>query len=155
MTYYKSIFLFLALAFTLVSCSSDDSGDTTAEILPVVGVWNLTEANVNIAQDPNEDGTASTNMVDELPCLTGILAIDASGVWTASITRLNSSPVTGDFYVMSCSGTQQFSGRFSYKNSQLNLKSSSFSTLTLSGTTLIENIGQDLPGTLSYAYEKQ
>lgn len=152
MRYIK--FIIVPLFTIFVSCSSDDGG-TEMQTAPVVGVWNLTEANISIPQDPNEDGTASTNMVDELPCLTGTLTIDASGVWSATITKLNISPVTGDFYVVTCSQTQEFSGRFSYQNSQLNLNSNSFSLMSLSGTTLIENTGQDLPGVLNYIYEKQ
>jgi len=154
MNYYKTILIFLLVLVALGSCSSDDSGSET-EIPPVVGVWNLMEVNINIAQDPNGDGTASTNMVAELPCLTGVLTIDASGVWSATITDLNINPVTGDFYVFRCTETLSYSGRYSYQNSQLNLNSSSFSDFTLSGTTLTENIGQELPGVLSQRYKKQ
>lgn len=152
---YKWICLVCFLHVLLFSCSSDDADDTSQTLLPVVGVWNLSGVNVSIAQDPNEDGTASTNMVDELDCLTGVLTIDASGVWSATITRPIISPVTGDFYVVSCSESQEFSGRFSYQNNQLNLNSGSFSILGLSGTTLTENLGEELPGVLNYTYEKQ
>lgn len=151
----KFFFSLSLIVTTLISCSSDDGGDNAQDVLPVVGVWNLTQANVSIPQDPNEDGTASTNMVDELPCLTAVLTIDASGVWSATVTRLNISPITGDLYVVSCLEPQQFSGRFSFQNNQLDLNSNSFSRLTLSGTTLIETIGEDLPGVLGYTYEKQ
>ncbi len=154
MKYFKSILSFLFLSFALISCSSDDSEPET-EVSAVVGVWNLTEVNISIAQDPNEDGTASTNMVSELPCLTGVLTIDASGVWSATVTDVNISFVTGDFYVVSCAETLNYSGRYVYQNSQLNLDSSSFSSFTLSGTTLTENVGQELPGVLSNRYEKQ
>ena len=94
MRYIK--FIIVPLFTIFVSCSSDDGG-TEMQTAPVVGVWNLTEANISIPQDPNEDGTASTNMVDELPCLTGTLTVDASGVWSPTITKLNISPVTGHF----------------------------------------------------------
>ena len=155
MTYYKSLLYFFSVMFLLVSCSSDDGNEPEVEVPPVVGVWNLTGVNLNIAQDPNEDGTASTNMVDELPCLTGVINIDASGAWTATITAVNISPVTGDFYVVSCLESQQLSGVFSYQNGQLNLNNRSFSNFTLSGTTLTENIGENLPGIRSKTYEKQ
>lgn len=155
MKHYKILLSLSLILFMFLSCSSDDGTDANQEVLPVVGVWNLTEANVSIPQDPNEDGTASSNMVDELPCLSGVLTIDASGVWSATLTRLIISPVTGDFYVVSCSGTQEFSGRFSFQNSVLDLNSTSFSRLNLSGTTLIETIGEDLPGVLGYTFEKQ
>lgn len=149
------MYLVYFMQVMLFSCSSDDSNDTSQNLLPVVGVWNLSGVNVSIAQDPNEDGTASANLVDELDCLTGTLTIDPSGVWSATITRPIISPVTGDFYVVSCSESQAFSGRFSYQNNQLNLNSSSFSIMGLSGTTLTENLGEELPGVLNYTYEKQ
>lgn len=150
----KVIITFILLSFFLKSCSSDD-GESEMEIAPVVGIWNLTEANISIAQDSNEDGTASTNMVTELPCLSGVLTIDASGVWSATLTDLNISSVTGDFYVLTCGETLNYSGRYSYQNSQLTLDSPSFSRFSLSGTTLTETIGEELPGVLSYKYQKQ
>lgn len=155
MTYFKSILSFLILSVLFISCSSDDSSDSSEDISPVVGVWNLTGVNINIAQDPNEDGTASTNMVDELPCLTGIININANGTWTATITTLNISTVTGDFYVVRCSDILSYSGNYIFTNNQLNLNDSSFSALSLSGTTLTENLGDNLPGVLNYEYEKQ
>jgi len=94
-------------------------------------------------------------MVTELPYLSGVLTIDASGVWSATLTDLNITPVTGDFYVVRCLETLRYSGRYSYKNGQLNLDSASFSNFTLSGTILTQTLGQELPGVLSYRYEKQ
>ncbi len=155
MTYFKSILSFLILSVLFISCSSDDSSDSSDEISPVVGIWSLTELNINIAQDPNEDGTASTNMVDELPCITGVININASGTWTATITVVNITPVTGDFYVVRCSETISYSGNYIFTNNQLNLNDSSFSAFSLSGTTLTENLGDNLPGVLNYKYEKQ
>lgn len=154
MSHFKCIAIPLLLVLVFISCSSDDGGAET-ETAPVVGVWNLTEVNISIAQDPNEDGTASTNMVDELPCLTGVLTIDPSGVWSATLTDVNIISVTGDFYVVRCLDNLSYSGRYTYQNGQLNLNSSSFSSFSLDGTTLTQNLGEQLPGILSYRYEKQ
>ncbi len=50
----------------IVGCSSDDSDGDTVDNSAILGTYNLTEVNISIPQDPNEDGTSSTNMVEEL-----------------------------------------------------------------------------------------
>ncbi|WP_281542733.1 hypothetical protein [Maribacter aestuarii] len=154
MKYLKYI-LGLSLLIALVSCSSDDGAtDSTATPL-VVGTWSLTEVNVSIPQDPNDDGTASTNMVDELPCLTGLLIISENGNWTASITDVSITPITGDLYAIQCEQSISYSGNWSFQNNVLSLNRVGFSPITLSGDTLRESRNEDLPGIQSLVYTRQ
>ena len=149
-------FLTLFLITLLFSCSSDDGTTTmTADLSAVVGTYNLTEVNVSIPQDPNEDGTSSTNMVEELPCLAGVLNIGADSKWDLTLTGLNITPVTGDFYAVQCENSFSYSGSFIFQNNQLVLNDINFDTFSLNGTVLTENKGEDLPGVLSYVYTKQ
>lgn len=152
---YLKYFLGLSLTVLLLSCSSDDGVDTS-DITPlVVGTWSLTEVNVNIPQDPNMDGTASTNMVSELPCLTGVLIISENGNWTASITDTDITLITGDLYAVQCQESISYSGNWSFQNNTLNLNRVGFSALTLNGDTLIESRNEDLPGIQSFVYTRQ
>ena len=105
----------------LVACSSDDSNGEGNETSLVLGTYALTEVNVSIAQDPNEDGTFSVNMVDELPCLNGILTISADGSWNMALTNLNITTVTGDFYPVFCGDSQDYIGNWSFQNTQFKL----------------------------------
>tara|TARA_R110000737_G_C14349355_1_gene444841 strand:- start:144 stop:605 length:462 start_codon:yes stop_codon:yes gene_type:complete len=151
---YLNFFLGLALTLLLVSCSSDD-GETPMETPLVVGTWSLTEVNVSIPQDPNMDGTASTNMVSELPCLTGVLIISENGNWTASITDVGITLITGDLYAVQCEQSISYSGNWSFQNNVLNLNRVGFSTISLTGDTLIESRNEDLPGIQSLVYTRQ
>ena len=149
-------FLSISLTTLFFSCSSDDGGPTmTTDLSAVVGSYNLTQVNVSIAQDPNEDGTSSTNMVEELACLTGNLIIGVDSKWSLTLTGLNITPVTGDFYAVQCENSFSYSGSYIFQNNQLNLNDVNFETFTLNGTILTETKGDDLPGILSYVYAKQ
>ncbi len=148
-------FFAISLFIVLYSCSSDDGGTTPVDNSLVVGTWNLTEVNISIPQDPNEDGTFSTNMVEELPCLTGVLTISEDNTWNLNLTGLNITPVTGDFYAVQCASSFSYSGNYIFQNNQLNLNDFNFNTLTLNGSVLTESKGESLPGVLSYVYEKQ
>lgn len=147
---------FLIILTVLFSCSSDDDETATVpDSFLAIGAWNLTAVNISIAQDVNEDGTSSTNLIDELPCLSGLLTISSNNTWSATIVDLNSTPITGDLYIINCGSTLSFSGNWSNTGNTLSLNSSEFQDFTLSGDTLTENRGENLPGFLSLVYTKQ
>ncbi len=150
---YKLVFLLFGIIL-FSACSSDD-GDGSNENPLVVGTYTLTEINVSIAQDPNEDGTASTNMVEELPCLTGSLSVRADGTWNMTLTEINITTVTGDFYPVFCGESQVYSGNWSFQNNQLNLNSIVFASFNYSNDILVENINEDLPGLRNRVFERQ
>ena len=147
-----------AFLFSLVlfSCSSDD-GDTSivSESFLGIGVWNLTEVNVSAAQDLNDDGTFSTNLIEELPCLSGVLNIRSNNTWSATISDVDVTAVTGDLYIIDCGSSLSFSGNWNNSGNILNLNYLDFKEFTLSGDTLTENKGENLPGLLSFVYTKQ
>ncbi|PIB28058.1 hypothetical protein BFP77_10420 [Maribacter sp. 4U21] len=147
---------FFIILMVLFSCSSDDGGTPVVpESFLAIGAWDLTAVNINLAQDVNEDGTSSTNLIDELPCLSGLLTINSNNTWTARITDVSVTPVTGDLYIIDCGNTLSFSGNWSNTGNTLSLNSSDFQDFTLSGDTLTENRGENLPGFLNFVYTKQ
>lgn len=65
----KKLLFYLCFTFALVclaSCSSDDLQDSNNS--PIVGVWELVAWNVEEAFDFNNDGTANTNLLNEIDC---------------------------------------------------------------------------------------
>lgn len=66
-TKIQSLILF-ALSIILVSCSSDDDGNTT---LTAEGEWLVTALLVESSFDFNGDGTASRDLFEETPCYIG------------------------------------------------------------------------------------
>ena len=144
-----------AFYLTLTACSSDDEGAVIADASAFIGTWNLTEVNINIAQDPDQDGTASTNLVDELDCLTGVLSINENGTWTGTVTTLTISPVTGDFYAIQCSGSSALGGNWTFVGDELDLQSLAIGTLSLQSGDLVEELGEDLPGIQRKVFVRQ
>ncbi len=76
----KNLFglLFLALAFT--ACSSDD--DSSNATVSLEGTWKMTAFNTENAYDLNNDGTASTSVMEETNCYqneTMVFNADGSG----------------------------------------------------------------------------
>ena len=151
--YTYSLFTFLFLLF--VSCSSDDSETATDDNALVIGTYSLTEINVNVAQDVDEDGTASNNMLDELDCLNGTLTINADGTWDLDLVELNITSVTGDFYAIRCGRTNNFTGKWTFQSSVLDLNSTNFNAMVLNSSVLTEGVNEDLPGVLNRKFAKQ
>ena len=124
---------------------------------PAVGTWRLTALNINPPQDIDLDGTPTSNILDELPCATGTIIIDQDGSWSSTIENLSITTITGDLFIINCSGTTtQSSGAWLLQGNQLSLFRD-FSTLlfTLDGDTLTNNSNEDLPGFVSEVYQRQ
>lgn len=155
---FRNILGCLFVLLSIISCSSDD-GETaptnTSENLEVVGVWDLVAVNISSGQDLNLDGTASTNLVEELSCITGSLLINENMVWTFEQSNIAVSTITSGVFFAQCSGTQNDTGNWSASQTQLTLVGDrgEITTLTISGNQLINNVGEDLPGILSFVYE--
>ncbi|MDO6470573.1 hypothetical protein [Maribacter sp. 1_MG-2023] len=147
--------LFTCLVLLFVSCSSDDDTSTTDDSALVIGTYSLTEINVNIAQDVDEDGTASNNMLDELDCLSGRLEINADGTWDLDLVALDITSVTGDFYAIRCGRTDNFTGKWTFQSSVLDLNATNFSTMVLNSSVLTEGVNEDLPGVLNRKFTMQ
>ncbi|SHJ91386.1 hypothetical protein SAMN04488007_1927 [Maribacter aquivivus] len=147
--------LFTCLVFLFVSCLFDDSDTKTDDSALVIGTYSLTEINVNVAQDVNEDGTASNNMLDELDCLDGTLKINADGTWDFNLVELDITSVTGDFYAIRCGRTNNFTGKWTFQSSVLDLNTTNFSTMVLNSSVLTEGVNEDLPGVLNRRFTKQ
>ena len=147
--------LFTCLMLLFVSCSSDDDTTTTDDSALVIGTYSLTEINVNVAQDVDEDGTASNNMLDELDCLSGTLEINADGTWDFDLVELDITSVTGDFYAIRCGRTDTFTGKWTFQSSVLDLNATNFSTMVLNSSVLTEGVNEDLPGVLNRKFTKQ
>ncbi|MEO0527552.1 MAG: hypothetical protein AAFZ89_10010 [Bacteroidota bacterium] len=156
-----SLVLFAAFIALFISC--DVSSDDDATELPnfdVLGLYDLVEVNVNPALDLNEDGTASTNMVDELDCLSGTLLIDGDLVWTLSQVDLvvNTIPIGELLFVIDCADTTAVSGTWFSDETEVTFSGDpALSTLEIldNGDRLINTVGEDLPGFMSFVYERR
>lgn len=151
----KSFIVLFVSSFLLLACSSDDGGDDTNQNDLVIGSYTLTAITINPPQDINEDGTASSNLLDELTCITGTLTVNADQSWSLDMVRLNVTSITGELFFIDCGDSVSSGGIWSFSNNQLSLTSSFESIIYgLNGNTLTRQIGEDLPSFQNMAFTK-
>lgn len=153
----KKIPLLVCSVLLLFSCSNDDGEQgIDPPNFDVIGLWDLVEVNVNPAQDINMDGTASTNLMDEMDCISGTLLIDGDLVWTYEQTDIAVSLITNDQYVITCLESVTATGTWFSDEVEATFDGNSVLTaLQIDGELLVNQLGQDLPGIQSYVYERR
>ena len=147
--------LVIACCFIIfLGCNLDDGTEGVAPPnFDVLGLWDLTEVNVNPPQDLNEDGTASTNLLNELDCLSGELLINGDLQWSLDQTELLITVITNDQFGILCNGTNSSVGLwFSDENEVTFEDNPLFSSLQIENNQLVFNSGEDLPGIQSFVY---
>jgi len=127
--YILSIFSFMLV---LVGCSDDDGKVVSNDELTMAsGIYNLVELNINPAQDINNDGNTTSNVLTELPC------------------------ATGTFHLSCTPDTTTKSGSWNISNNQITLfdGATNFNfTKDVDRLTII--VGDDLPGFASMVFER-
>ncbi|RDY61578.1 hypothetical protein [Flagellimonas nanhaiensis] len=152
----RNIFLLTALLSLAVSCSDDDGGNAQNVNLDVAGIWDLTEVNVSSAQDVDMDGTSSANLVDEVDCISGTLLIDGDLSYSYEQTTITVTELTNGQFIAQCSGSTSVSGTWTANNAQVVFSGSSvLGTFSILNGTLVNDVGEDLPGIQSFVYTKR
>nr|WP_299382177.1 VCBS domain-containing protein [Allomuricauda sp.] len=145
------------LVLALMGCSSDDGNNGSGTNTAVVGQWDLIEVNISSAQDIDQDGNSSTNLMDELDCITGTLTLNADGSWSFSQSNVVISSLTNNEFFAECSGTTSGVGTWDANNVQVVFVGSSvLSSMQIgANNTLLNNIDEDLPGIDSFVYQQR
>lgn len=155
----KKILLTL-LAVGLLACSDDDGGTPPNPNLEVVvGTWTLTELRISPAQDIDEDGTTTTNVLDELSCVQGTLTLRSDNTWSFGGTDVVITTITGGLFKFFCADQpRNAGGNWDLQGNTLRLADGS-GNLTLfaidaTAVTLTNTIGDTLPGLQAEVYAK-
>jgi len=155
MNQIKTILLLLACTIICISCSNDDAPSQPDESQLVIGSYSLSAVNISPAQDLNEDGITSTNLLDEMVCVTGTLAVNADKSWSLNVIRINVTSITGGLFFIECGDADASSGTWTFSNNQLSLNGSFEPTVyVLNGDNLTRSIGEDLPDFQSVVFTK-
>ncbi len=147
--------LFIAILFA--SCSSDDDNDSSETT--IVGAWTLTEANLAIPQDFNNDGTAERNFIDEVPCFEGDLTFNADGTFIQHFSDAGPQEVNGEI-VWVCDGTVTNTGTYELNGDQLTTTTGTTTpevtttTIHLDGNTLKASFEFDTVGNVELVYQR-
>lgn len=147
--------IFIVLLLQL-SCNKDEPKETNNELDLAAGNYQLVELNINPAQDINEDGNVTTNVVSELRCAMGTLELKSDATWSWSFMEINVTSITGGQYRFSCPPeSTSRSGSWQVKNSQIMLFDGANSyTFTINENRITNTINDDLPGFKSIVYER-
>ena len=153
----NNISLALAILILISSCSSDDTPAGSNDKDAIIGSWNLVELNITPDQDINNDGTANSNILSELNCVSGTLTFREDNTWSLAFNGVNITAITGGLFDIRCANfTSTGNGTWQLQNNQLTLFQG-FTTIfyTLNDNRLTNIIGEDLPDFSSEVYEKQ
>ncbi len=151
----KSIFLFVVSMLVFIACSDDDGGSTTTEV-DIYGTYDLQEVNVSTAVDVDGDGSSSTNLMDEVDCISGTLIIRENMTWQFEQTNFTVTSITNNQVYVDCSGSSLGTGAWASDGVQIAFQGSSLlGTLQISTNRIIKVEGEDLPGVQSYVYVKR
>ncbi|WP_190808699.1 hypothetical protein [Flagellimonas sp. S3867] len=143
----------LVLLISLVSCSSDDDGGSTLINSDVIGIWDLVEVNISSAQDIDNDGTPSSNLLDEVDCISGTLLIDGDLAWTLEQSIVTITTITGGLFFADCSGNSSSSGTWTASETLVSFSGDNAPVpFNIINGQLVHQVGDALPGVQSYVY---
>ncbi len=146
----------LIMIVILALCCKKDDEPTESEVSKAAGTYQLTELNVSPPQDINEDGIASTNLLNELPCISGRLSLEADGSYTFDLTGIQVTTITGGQFFIDCAPPRNSSSNWSITGSQITLFADVTTTpYVFVDNTLTRTVGENLPGIQGVVYVKQ
>ena len=154
--------IFYTLCFLVaMGCSDDDGGPTTnpnEELL--IGNWELSELIISPAQDIDEDGNTTTNILDELTCISAEIVLRQDNTWTFSGNDVIITTITGGLFKFFCSDQLRMGGgNWDVQGNTLRLADGTGGVtqflLNTEALTLTNTIGETLPELQAEVYTKQ
>lgn len=147
----KINYFLLFLILINISCSSNGDDNPADNGFNYVGIWELTNLEMSIAQDMNGDGIFSTNLKDELVCFQTTIDVKNDKSFVVTETKLKYISNTETTVVYECNGSSSGSGTWSEVENGIKIGNI---TYPRSGNQLTSNIGDEIPGFLKVVYTK-
>lgn len=154
--------MYLVLVSCIVgSCSAEENRVEPNPNLELArGIWELEELQINPAQDINDDGRSTSNILEELTCLSGTLQINLDYTWTFEGTDVVITTITGGIFKFFCSENLRASaGIWDLNGTSLRLADDlgNVTRFSLDPERLIltNAIGNSLPGLQAEIYSKR
>ena len=144
----KSIVKFLVLSIALVTASCDNEPiDPAIDISAsssVTGTYYMTAFNSSIPTDLNEDGSASTNQMNETNCFNGsFITLNSNNTFVANSKGIDIN-TNGATSTIECFDEGNFTGTWALSGNQLSITYLDggveyTDVATLSGNTIVSN----------------
>lgn len=154
--FFKATLVFFLLTFAIISCSNDDGPTKESEISKASGTYELIELNVSPPQDIDGDGTVSTNLLDELSCISGTLSLRSNGTYGFNLTGIEVTSITNGQFFIDCGTSRNSDSNWNIQEGMVTL----FADVTTTPYMLVDDrltrtVGESLPGIQSVVYLKQ
>lgn len=153
-------FYLLLISISLLSCTKNGDGPNINPNLEIsIGTWNLSKLTINPAQDINEDGESTSNVMEELDCISGTLRLNSDYSWSFSGTDVVITTITGGLFKFFCASSPRAAqGIWDLNGNVVRLADDvgNVSTFSLdpAALTLTNTIGNILPGLQAEVYSK-
>lgn len=152
----KLLSICFSMLLVMISCSDDEGDGGGFSSAELVGTWDLVAVNVSVAVDIDGDGTSSSNLMDEEDCITGTIVLKEDTTYQYEQSNFTLTSITSGQYYISCYGAIVATGAWASNSMEVAFQGSSIlGTLQLSNNTIIKQEGDDLPGVVSYVYERR
>lgn len=154
--FFKTPLVFFLLTFATISCSNDNGPSSESEISKASGIYELIELNVSPPQDIDGDGSASTNLLDELSCISGTLSLRSNGTYGFNLTGIEVTSITNGQFFIDCGPSRNSESNWNIQEGLVTL----FADVTTTPYMLVDDrltrtVGESLPGIQSVVYLKQ
>jgi hypothetical protein len=150
----KLLSIIIILSGLFGACNSDDD-ENTLEIDPnkeLYGKWELTELRMTVAQDLNNDGVYSTNLIDELPCFFSEHTFDPDFTYTSNSMGFKMDFISNTEVDFTCTTESRTSGTWTRVSAtEITMFGSSW---TLEGNKLISEREVEFPEFSKVVYTK-
>ena len=154
--FFKAPVVLLLLNFTIISCSNNDGNTAASEISKASGAYELIELNVNPSQDINGDGTVSSNLLDELSCISGTLSLRSNGTYGFNLIGIEVTTIANGQFFIDCAAERNSDSSWNIQNGLVTLFADVTTTpYMLVDDSLTRTVSEDLPGIQSVVYLKQ
>lgn len=154
--FFKTPLVFFLLTFVIISCSNDNGPAAENEISKASGTYELIALNVNPPQDIDGDGTASTNLLEELSCISGTLSLRSNGTYGFNLTGIEVTSIPNGRFFIECGTARNSDSNWNIQNGMVTL----FADVTTTPYMLVDDrltrtVGESLPGIQGVVYLKQ
>ena len=149
----KIKYLLLSLVLISMACSSN-SDEVIEKNSDIVGLWEMTEFQMDFAQDLKSDGVSSTNLLDELECLFVTIQLNDDFTLTTSGMGLNFQQLTETTFDINCTVSSTTEGTWTRTEQGITISPNHVYTYVLKENKLYYDNENESPYHYKFVYTK-
>ena len=128
----KTVTLLISTLLFMVSCSEDgDDGPSGFSDADLVGEWVLIEVNLSSEIDVDGDGQTSSNLMDEIDCISGSFVFHEDVTYNYEQTSFRVIELPENEFGAECYGTNLATGAWVRRGSEIAFQANNLLTGTM------------------------